>query len=66
MLILLAVPLAAFVSLLRVTVAHGGLVLPTLCVVTAFPFILLLVWFVDFIVEASEVIASLWRTRIGS
>ena len=66
MLILLAVPLTGFVSLLRVTVAHRGIVLPALCVVAAFPFLLLFVWFVDFLFEGFEVIASLLRTRVGS
>ncbi len=66
MLILLAVPLTGFVSLLRVTVAHRGIVLLALCVVAAFPFLLLFVWFVDFLFEGFEVIASLLRTRVGS
>ena len=66
MLILLAVPLTGFVSLLRVTVAHRGIVLPALCVVAAFPFLLLFVWFVDFLFEGFEVIASLLRTRVDS
>ena len=66
MLILLAVPLAGFVFLLRATVAHWGIVLPALCTVAAFPSILLLLAFVGFLLEGFEVVASLWRTRISS
>ena len=66
MLILLTVPLAGFVFLLRATVAHWGIVLPALCTVAAFPSILLLLAFVGFLLEGFEVVASLWRTRISS
>jgi len=65
-LILIAVPLAGFMFLLRSTVAHGGIVLPALCVVAAFPSILLLLAFVAFVLEGFEVVASLWRTRVSA
>lgn len=65
-LILIAVPLVGFVFLLRSTIAHGGLVLPALCVVAAFPSIVLFLVFVGFVLEASEVVASLWRTRVSA
>lgn len=66
MLILLALPLATFVVLLRLAVSHPGIVLLALCIGADFPSILLLIAFAGFLLEGFDVIASLWRTRVGS
>jgi hypothetical protein len=64
-LILIAVPLTAFVFLLRTAVAHRGIALSVLCVAAALPGILLLLAFAAFVLEGFEVVLSLWRTRVG-
>lgn len=65
LLVLLFVPLAGFLCLLRATLEHGGVLLLALCAVAALPAIMLLVLLVTFVLDGLEVVASVWRTRVG-